>query len=134
MRRRQFITLFGGLGAVTVWPIAGRAQQSAISTIGYFSTRSPGEAKHVTDAFIRGLSESGYVEGRNLARSSGRLGLRRGSRSRSPLRSDQPARQRLRLLPWGMRTRETRYSDGFTALARLGGFDPGREIFRALSS
>ena len=67
MRRRQFITLFGGLGAVTVWPIAGRAQQSAISTIGYLSTRSPGEAKHVTDAFIRGLNESGYVEGRNLA-------------------------------------------------------------------
>src|SRR5262249_38741124 len=31
------------------------------------STRSPGEAKYVTDAFAKGLNEIGYVEGRNLA-------------------------------------------------------------------
>jgi putative ABC transport system substrate-binding protein len=44
-----------------------RAQQHTIATIGYLSTRSPGEATYVTDAFIRGLNESDYVEGRNLA-------------------------------------------------------------------
>src|SRR5204863_3592727 len=36
-------------------------------TIGYLSTRSPSEAKYVTDAFAQGLKENGYVEGRNLA-------------------------------------------------------------------
>jgi hypothetical protein len=62
--RREFIALFGG---AVPWPITGCAQGSAITTIGYLSTRSPGEAKYVTDAFIRGLNEGGYVEGRNLA-------------------------------------------------------------------
>jgi putative tryptophan/tyrosine transport system substrate-binding protein len=64
IRRRDFITLLGG---ATAWPLAAHAQQSAMPTIGYLSTRSPGEAKYVTDAFAQGLNESGYVEGRNLA-------------------------------------------------------------------
>jgi ABC-type uncharacterized transport system substrate-binding protein len=63
--RREFITLVGSLAA---WPLVANAQQSAkLTTIGYLSTRSPDEAKYVTDAFSRGLNESGYVEGRNLA-------------------------------------------------------------------
>jgi putative tryptophan/tyrosine transport system substrate-binding protein len=65
MRRREFITFMGG--AALAWPLAARAQQSALPTIGYLSTRSPGEAKYVTDAFAQGLNEIGYVEGRNLA-------------------------------------------------------------------
>jgi putative ABC transport system substrate-binding protein len=65
MQRREFVTLIGG--AAATWPLATRAQQSALPTIGYLSTRSPGEAKYVTDAFIQGLNEIGYVEGRNLA-------------------------------------------------------------------
>ena len=64
MRRREFIPFMGG--AVVAWPLAARAQP-ALSTIGYLSTRSPGEAKYVTDAFTQGLNEIGYVEGRNLA-------------------------------------------------------------------
>jgi putative tryptophan/tyrosine transport system substrate-binding protein len=64
MRRREFITLLGG---AAMWPLVARAQQSAMTTIGYLSTRSPGEAKYVTDAFTQGLKETGYVEGRNLA-------------------------------------------------------------------
>jgi putative ABC transport system substrate-binding protein len=62
--RRTFITMLGGAAA---WPLPARAQQSAPPTIGYLSTRSPGEAKYVTDAFAQGLNETGYVEGRNLA-------------------------------------------------------------------
>src|SRR5262245_13882120 len=64
IRRREFITLLGG--TATAWPLAARAQQSGLSTIGYLSTRSPDEAKYVTDAFVRGLSETGFVAGRNL--------------------------------------------------------------------
>jgi ABC-type uncharacterized transport system substrate-binding protein len=65
MRRREFIGLVGG--AAVACPLVARAQSPVITTIGYLSTRSPGEAKYVTDAFIRGLNEGGYVEGRNLA-------------------------------------------------------------------
>jgi putative ABC transport system substrate-binding protein len=65
MQRRDFITLLGGAAVAFSHP--ARAQQPAVPTIGYLSTRSPGEAKYVTDAFTHGLNESGYVEGRNLA-------------------------------------------------------------------
>jgi putative tryptophan/tyrosine transport system substrate-binding protein len=65
MRRRTFISCFGA--TVAAWPLAVRAQQLAITTIGYLSTRAPDEAKYVTDAFIRGLTNKGYVEGQNLA-------------------------------------------------------------------
>jgi len=64
MRRREFIRLIGG--AAAAWPVAARAQQPVLPTIGYLSTRSPGEAKYVTDAFAQGLNEIGYVESRNL--------------------------------------------------------------------
>jgi putative ABC transport system substrate-binding protein len=64
VRRREFIKFLGGAAA---WPLTARAQQPATPTIGYLSTRSPGEAKYVTDALTRGLNETGYVEGRNLA-------------------------------------------------------------------
>jgi putative ABC transport system substrate-binding protein len=64
MERRIFMTLVsGGLLAA---PLAAQAQQQTIAKIGYLSTRSPGEARSYTDAFIRGLNDTGYVEGRNL--------------------------------------------------------------------
>jgi putative ABC transport system substrate-binding protein len=65
MKRREFITLLGG--TAVSWPLAAHAQQPPKPTIGYLSTRSPGEAKYVTDAFTQGLNEIGYVEGSNLA-------------------------------------------------------------------
>jgi len=65
VNRRHLIKLLGG--AAVASSDAARAQQPAMPTIGYLSTRAPDEAKYVTDAFRQGLNDSGYVEGRNLA-------------------------------------------------------------------
>src|SRR5262245_33084921 len=66
MKRRTVLTILAS-GMLTS-PLAAQAQPPpTITRIGYLSTRSPGEAQYVTDAFVHGLREIGYVEGRNLA-------------------------------------------------------------------
>jgi len=64
MNRRTFIA---GLGSAAAWSLAGRAQQRAMPVIGYLSSEWSDSGPGQVAAFHRGLGESGYIEGRNVA-------------------------------------------------------------------
>jgi putative ABC transport system substrate-binding protein len=64
MRRREFITLFGG--GLAAWPF-GSARAQPLPVIGYLSGGSRGPSPQLHSAFHQGLADMGYVEGRNVA-------------------------------------------------------------------
>jgi len=65
VKRRECITLLGG--AAVGWPLAARAQQSGMPVVGYLNGLGQNDRPNLAAAFRRGLGETGYVEGRNLA-------------------------------------------------------------------
>ena len=61
--RRKFLATLGGAGA---WPLAARAQQAAMPVVGYLNLGSPESDVARLTGLRRGLSQTGYIEGRNL--------------------------------------------------------------------
>ena len=65
LKRREFITLLGG--AAVAWPAAARAERAPLPVIGYLSARTAEDSVEVLAEFRRGLGETGFVEGHNVA-------------------------------------------------------------------
>jgi putative ABC transport system substrate-binding protein len=65
LQRREFVTLLSG--AAVAWPAAARAQQPAAPVIGYLSSFPADINPKFTQAFRQGLTDAGFIEGRNVS-------------------------------------------------------------------
>jgi putative ABC transport system substrate-binding protein len=65
IRRREFVFLLGC--AAAAWPLGARAQQPAMPVIGFLRSTTASGSAHLVAAFRQGLTESGFVEGQNVA-------------------------------------------------------------------
>src|SRR5262245_635470 len=69
MRRRQFVSAIGGAVACSLsalWPFATHAQKQSLPIIGFVNFASPATYDRQLAAFLRGLKETGYVDGQNV--------------------------------------------------------------------
>jgi putative ABC transport system substrate-binding protein len=64
MRRREFITSLGG--AVAAWPLVALAQQTALPVVGFMNNSNAKGTEGLQAAFLQGLSETGYIDGKNV--------------------------------------------------------------------
>src|SRR5262245_40840817 len=64
IERRKFLATLGG--AAAAWPLAARAQQSAMPVVGFLHPSSPAEGYRVL-AFRQGLKDAGFIDGENVA-------------------------------------------------------------------
>ena len=64
MRRRDFIKVI--VGSAVAWPLTARAQQPTMPVVGFMNSQSPVTYGHLAAAFRRGLSQVGFIEGRNV--------------------------------------------------------------------
>jgi ABC-type uncharacterized transport system substrate-binding protein len=64
MRRREFISFVGSVAAT--WPLAARAQQSAMPVVGFINAAPAQSYGPQLAAFLKGLDEKGYADGRNV--------------------------------------------------------------------
>src|SRR5215472_17451311 len=66
MRRREFITVLGG--AAAAWPLVAGAQETAMPVVAFVTpSERDSYPPHYVAAFRKGLSDTGYIEGQNVA-------------------------------------------------------------------
>jgi ABC-type uncharacterized transport system substrate-binding protein len=122
VRRRDFIK--GIAGSTVVWPLASRAQQSAMPVIGFVRSTSAAGSEHLVTAFEQGLKEAGFVAGQNVA-----IDYRWGndqSDQLSALATDLIRRQPAVIVGNMLATRASMAATTAIPLVFVGGTDPVR--------